>query len=79
MFVCGTVSSLSVGANPANVFNYVRQACESLLAVQGRARVAGVLICETDKSLCLIITGPFIPVIYAGEGLDLPTVALIHC
>lgn len=25
MFVCGTVSSLTVGPNPANVFNYVRQ------------------------------------------------------
>lgn len=39
MFVCGTLSSLPVEASPANVSNYVRQTCESLLAVRGRAWV----------------------------------------
>lgn len=67
MFVCGTVSSLSVGANPANGFNYVRRTYESLLVVRGRARRDGVLTCETDKPLFCIITGPFMPVIYTGE------------
>ncbi len=67
MFVCGIVSSLSVGANPANGFNYVRRTLESLLAVWGRAWIDGVLALETDKPLFCIITRPFIPVIYTGE------------
>lgn len=68
MFVCGIVSSLSVGANPANGFNYVRRTFESLLAVRGREWIDGALACETDKPLFCIITRHFIPVIYAGEG-----------
>lgn len=68
MFVCGIVSSLSVGANPENGFNYVRRTFESLFAASGRARTDGALTCETDKPLFCIITRPFIPVIYSGEA-----------
>lgn len=68
MFVCGIVSSLSVGANPENGFNYVRRTFESLFAAWGRARTDGALTCETDKPLFCIITRPFIPVIYTGEA-----------